>query len=56
MGGMNNKISKDLSKARSDSKNYHVKQNQTLYKEYTESGSQYTMTFLEWKQSKKKKK
>lgn len=55
MGGMNNETSVNLTRAKYKSKEYHAKQNDKLYKEFLESGSQYTCTFLEWKQSRKKK-
>ena len=48
---MDNKTSRELSKAKFKSKNYHTKNNQKLYKEYMESGAQFTKTFLEWKKS-----
>jgi hypothetical protein len=52
---MNNKTSKELSSAKLDSRKYHAKLNEKLYKEYIESGEQFTKTFTEWKQSKTNK-
>lgn len=56
MGGMDNKISVSLSKAKNDSRNFHAKRNNELYKEYLNSGSQFTCSFIDWKKSNKKKK
>jgi hypothetical protein len=56
MGGMDNKTSVGISRAKQDSKNYHAKRNNDLYKEYLNSGSQYTCSFNDWKQTNKKKK
>lgn len=53
MGGMNNKTSIEVSKAKLDSKKYHVKENEKLYKEYIDSGQQYSLSFVEWKNSRK---
>lgn len=52
---MNNKTSKELSSAKLDSRKYHAKQNEKLYKEYLESSAQFTITFSEWKKRREKK-
>lgn len=53
MGGMNNKTSIEASNAKINSKKYHAKENEKLYKEYIDSGQQYSLSFVEWKNSKK---
>ena len=40
MGGMNNKTSIEASNAKINSKKYHAKENEKLYKEYIDSGQQ----------------
>jgi hypothetical protein len=53
---MNNKTSREISSAKLDSRKYHAKQNEKLYKEYLESSAQYTISFQEWKNSNQKRK
>lgn len=49
MGGMDNKTSISLTKAKQNSRKFHAKNNAKLYEEYLVSGKQYSQTFLEWK-------
>ena len=55
MGGMDNETSIELSRAKNNSRKFHSKRDEKLYEEYLNSSAQYTITFLEWKQSKKKR-
>lgn len=53
---MDNKTSVDASRAKNNSRKYHSKKNEQLYKEYLESGFQYKVSFADWKDHKNKKK
>lgn len=55
MGGMDNETSIELSIAKNNSRKFHSKRDEKLYEDYLNSSAQYTTTFLEWKQSKKKR-
>lgn len=51
---MDNKTSRQITHAKGRSRNYHLKGNTALYKEYTASSDQYLMTFVEWKKKNRK--
>ena len=55
MGGMDNETSIELSIAKNNSTKFHSKRDEKLYEDYLNSSAQYTTTFLDWKQSKKKR-
>ena len=48
---MNNKTSIEVSNAKLNSKKYHAKKNKELYKEYIDSGKQFSQSFADWKKS-----
>lgn len=52
MGGVDNRTSRELTSAKQRSRAYHSKINEQLYKEYIESGKQFSQTFAEWKREK----
>lgn len=56
MGGMDNKTSVETSRAKNNSRKYHSKKNEKLYKEYLESEWQHRTTFADWKEYKNGKK
>ena len=56
MGGMDNKTSIEIARARYKSKTYYSEKNSALYKEYINSDSQFSKTFVEWKKEKFKNK
>ena len=53
MGGMDNKTSIGLTKAKQNRRKYHATKNEALYKEYLQSSAQYKMTFVEFKKKHK---
>lgn len=51
MCGLNNRTSIQFSRAKFNSIKYHAEKNESLYKEYIYSGQQYSLSFIEWKNS-----